>query len=232
MPLSKKVNISVGGGLREQLQYYHHINFGDLPPGYKVNTGQLWHRLMAHTNIELGKRTRMFTQISSTYRFINPNPLTQEIDQNKLSLHQVFVDHKFNQNWMVRFGRQEMSYGSYRLITLREGPNTILSFDAAVFKYKGKNINADVFAISPVISKKGVFDDQSFKDLAAGVYANSIATKSVSVDYYFLHFHSNRRQYNFVAGTESREIFGFRLFSKNKKMNYITYLSFKGSLKF
>ena len=84
---------------------------------------------MAHANVDVGQKARVFVQLSSTYRFLNPNPFTQEIDQNELSLHQAFIDYRLNKNWAARIGRQEMSYGSHRLITFREGPNTRLTFD-------------------------------------------------------------------------------------------------------
>lgn len=221
IPIAEQINISLGGEIREQIQRYNNINFGDVPPNYKTsNSWQVWHRLMVHANVDIEQRARVFIQLSSTYRFLNPNPLTTEIEQNELSLHQAFIDYRFNKLWMVRIGRQEMSYGSHRLITFREGPNTRLTFDAAILKYNNGKKRVDVFAISPVISQKGVFDDQSFKDVAIGVYANQKFTKALSIDYYLLHFHSKRRQYNFVAGTENREIIGFRLFSENPKTNY------------
>lgn len=221
IPIAGQVNISFGGEIREQLQRYNNINYGDVPPNYKTsNSWQLWHRLMVHANVDIGQRARVFLQLSSTYRFLNPNPLTPEIDQNELSLHQAFIDYRFNKLWMSRIGRQEMNYGSHRLITFREGPNTRLTFDAAVAKYNNGKRRIDVFAISPVISQKGVFDDQTFKDLTVGVYASERLAKKISIDYYLLHFLSSRRQYNFVAGTENREIVGIRLFSNNMKTNY------------
>ena len=205
IPVSRKVNISFGGEIREQLQYYKNINFGDVPPTYeKWSTWQLWHRLTAYTDIEVGKKTRLFTQLGSTYRLFNPNPLTPEIEQNELSLHQAFIDPHLNSRWMVRFGRQEISYGSHRLITFREGPNTRLTFDAAVIKYNRGKTRVDVIAISPVISNKGVFDDEKFKDIITGAYATEKFTKAFSADYYLLHFHSKRRQYSYVGGIENR----------------------------
>ncbi len=221
IPIAEEVKISFGGEIREQLQRYDNINFGDVPPDYKRSgTWQLWHRIMAHANIDAGQKARLFMQISSTCRFLNPNPLTAEIDQNVLSLHQAFVDYRFNKHWMTRTGRQEMSYGSHRLITFREGSNTRLTFDAAILKYNNGYRKVDVLAITPVISRKGVFDDQSFKELMIGFYATEKLTKRISIDYYLFHFYSKRRQYNFVGGTENREVAGFRLFSEDQNTNY------------
>lgn len=221
IPIAEQVNISFGGEIREQLQRYNNINFGDVPPNFKrSNSWQFWHRLMVHANVDIGQRARAFVQLSSTYRFLNPYPLTPEIDQNELSLHQAFIDYRFNKLWMARIGRQELSYGGHRLITFREGPNTRLTFDGAILKYNNGKRRVDVFAISPVISKKGVFDDQSLNDLTVGIYASENLAKKLSIDYYLLHFHSRRRQYNFIAGTKNREIVGVRLFSENPKTNY------------
>lgn len=215
------ITASFGGEAREQLQYYKNINFGDVPSTYeKSSTWQLWQRLMVHTNIESGKKTRIFAQLGSTYRFLNPNPLTPEIEQKELSLHQAFVDYRFNSKWLVRLGRQELSYGSHRLITFREGPNTRLTFDGGIVKYKNGKKSLDVFGLSPVISQKGVFDDQSFRDLIAGFYATERLPREISIDYYLIHFYSNRRKYNFVGGIENREVAGFRLFSESRKTNY------------
>ena len=220
--LSKRSNISFGGELREQFQYYNNPNFGDVPATFhKTNTMQVLQRAMVHTNIESGNHVRLFAQFGSTIRFFNPNPATPEIDENKLTLHQAFIDYHFQKSWMLRLGRQEISYASHRLLTFREGPNTRLSFDAAVIKYNSKKRKLDLFAMSPVISKTGVFDDQSFKDFIVGIYAsNQIVPKKFLVDFYFLNLNTNRRKYNFVAGKENRQSYGFRIFSENQKLNY------------
>jgi hypothetical protein len=137
--LGKKAYVSFGGELREQYLYFDHLNFGDVPAAFqKESTGQLWQRAMVHSNLEIGSNIRVFVQLNSTLRFINPNPITPEIDENQLSLHQAFVDYNFNKNWSLRAGRQELGYGSHRLITFREGPNTRMTFDAAMLKYKSE----------------------------------------------------------------------------------------------
>lgn len=222
IPLAKVVNVSLGGEIREQLQYYRNFNFGDPPSNpIKSETWQLWHRAMAHANIELGRRSRVFTQLGSTFRFLNKNPAIPEIDENHLSLHQLFGECKFSNTWLVRIGRQEMSYGNHRLITFREGPNTRLTFDAAVIKYISDKRKLDFIALSPLVSKKGVFDDGTFKDFIIGAYATEkLVPKRLLLDYYLLHFESERRKYNYKEGVDSRRVAGFRLFSQNSIANF------------
>ncbi len=215
-------NISFGGEVREQFQYYENQNFGDIPLTFsKVSTGQLWHRAMAHTNIEVGDKLRIFAQLGSTVRFLNPNPLTPEIDENQLSLHQAFIEYNFLKQVAARIGRQEISYGNNRLLTFREGPNTRLSFDAVILKYHAGKRKMDVFALTPVTSKPGIFDDKSFEDLLIGIYATeNIEADTYWMDYYFINFNSDRRVYNHIAGRENRQIYGIRFFTQKEKFNY------------
>lgn len=222
IPLTDRSDISFGGEVREQLQHYRHINFGDVPPEFSTSsTWQLMQRVLVHSNIEWNKHTRFFVQLGSTHRFLNRNPFTPEIDQNELSLQQAFVDYRYKTNWIARLGRQELSYGSHRLITFREGPNTRLTFDGAVVKFLSDKRTIDLFVLSPVIAKAGIFDDKVFQDLIAGVYiTEKIAPASFNLEYYFLNYVSSRRRYNFIAGKENRQIIGVRLFSNQPLLNY------------
>ena len=222
MKLHRRSTISIGGELREQLQYYRNINFGDLPPtSGKTTTWQLWQRVMVHANIGVSKNLRIFTQLGSTHRFINKNSLIPEIEQNDLSLHQAFIDYNHKSKLLLRIGRQELNYGSHRLITFREGPNTRLSFDGILLKYRSARRKIEVLAISPVISKKGVFDDQTFKDWITGMYVSeTFVPKWLNADYYAMNLYSKRRQYNFISGKENRQIAGIRFFSDKPILNY------------
>jgi Alginate export len=222
IPLGKNTFLSMGGELREVYQYFENQNFGDVPPTFKeVSTGQIWHRIMAHANLEIGADVRIFVQLNNTLRLFNPNPLTPEIDENVLSLHQAFVDWNVSKNWQLRLGRQEMGYGNNRILTFREGPNTRLTFDAAILKYKNAKRRFDILAVSPVISKQGAFDDESLKDFVLGVYAHEVVVpKKFLLDYYVLNFKSEQRKYNYVSGKEDRNSFGLRAFSQNSRFNY------------
>jgi hypothetical protein len=221
IPLGKNNSISFGGELREQFQVYNNTNFGDVPPTYSdTNINQLWHRLMVHSNIELGNHFRFFIQLNSTLRFFNNNPIVPEIDENQLSLHQAFAELKLT-NWNFRLGHQEMFYGNHRLITVREGPNTRQAFDGLVVKHKFKNGTIDLFAVSKVVSKQYVFDDQSMRDGLYGIYGTQyFSNHKLGLDYYLVDFQSKARMYNYQSGFEDRQTFGVRLFSNLKTINF------------
>jgi len=213
--------ISFGGELREQFQVYHNTNFGDVPPTFKdISSNQLWHRLMLHSNIEVGDQFRFFIQINNTLRLFNKNPVVPEIDENQLSLHQAFAELR-SSHWKLRLGRQELFYGNHRLLTVREGPNTRQAYDGLVAKRKFKNGGIDFFAVSKVISKQYVFDDQSLKEGLIGIYGTQyLSRRKLGLDYYVVNFQSRLRKYNYQPGFENRQTYGIRLFSNLKKVNF------------
>lgn len=213
--------ISFGGELREQFQIYRNINFGDVPPTYNnISANQLWHRFMLHSNIELGNRFRFFIQLNNTLRFLNNNPVVPEIEENQLSLHQAFAEIKLNY-WKFRLGRQELFYGNHRLLTVREGPNTRQAFDGLIVKRTFKNGAIDFFAVSKIISRQYVFDDQSFKEGLIGIYGTQLFSNlKMGLDYYAVNFQSRLRKYNYQTGFENRQTYGTRLFLKKKKVNF------------
>ena len=219
--LGKNNSISFGGELREQFQVYNNINFGDVPPTFQDDSAtQLWHRIMVHSNIELGNHFRFFIQLNSTLRFWNDNPIVPEIDENQLSLHQAFAELKYA-NCNIRLGYQEMYYGNHRLITVREGPNTRQAFDGLVIKHKFKNGVIDFFAVSKVVSKQYVFDDESMHDGLYGLYGTHyFSNHKIGLDYFLVDFQSKARKYNYQSGFEDRQTFGIRLFSNLKTINF------------
>jgi Alginate export len=220
IPLSNSALLSIGGDVREQVQRFDNQNFGDVPPNSEVNTTQLWHRIMVHGDLKLGKKARIFTQLNSTFRFFNPNPLI-EIDENQLGLHQAFLDLNLTDPLSIRVGRQELSYGNNRILTFREGPNNRLAFDAAVIKWQNSTFRVDVIAATPVFQKPKMGDDETFKEVITGVYATkTIVPKKLMLDFHTLYYKSNRIKYNLVAGDEKRVSMGTRLFSRNPKFNY------------
>jgi len=221
IPIGKNNFVTFGGELREQFQLYNNINFGDVPPTFQdISTNQLWHRLMVHSNIELGNHFRFFVQLNSTLRFLNDNPIVPEIDENQLSLHQAFAELKLT-NWNFRLGYQEMYYGNHRLITVREGPNTRQAFDGLVVKHKFKNGAIDLFAVSKVVSKQYVFDDESMHDGLYGIYGTQyFSNHKMGLDYFLVDFQSKARMYNYVSAFENRQTYGLRLFSNYKKVNF------------
>jgi Alginate export len=87
-------------------------------------------RHMAHVDVHYGKHFRTFIQLKSgieTFRYGGPRP----IDEKRLDFEAGFLDvcAGGEQDWIaLRVGRQELNYGSGRLVSVREGPNVRQSF--------------------------------------------------------------------------------------------------------
>lgn len=215
IPLSRKIDISFGGEIREQYQYFKNSNFGDLPPNADPDkNGHLWHRVMMHTNLEIGKEWQIFGQLNSTFA-INKTFLSPQVDENQLSLHQAFVDWRptFGKGMFIRIGRQEFGYGSQHVIAMREGPNTRLTFDAILTGYESKKINLYSFYARPVISQLGVFDDNKNTESIWSLYTVSKLPIG-SLDIYYLGYQSDENLYNYREGQETRHSVGTRYWIK------------------
>src|SRR6201995_2803916 len=91
---------------------------------------------MLYFDVHYGKHFRSFVELKSglnSYRTGGP----RQMDEKKLDFQVAFFEvGKGGDRNGVKFraGRQEMEYGSGRLIDVREGPNVRLSFDG--FKIK------------------------------------------------------------------------------------------------
>jgi hypothetical protein len=96
-----------------------------------IRTSFFLQRYMAHVDAHYGKHFRTFVQLKSgieTFRYGGPRP----IDEKRLDFNAGFLDVCVGaeRDWIAfRVGRQELNYGSGRLVAVREGPNVRQSFD-------------------------------------------------------------------------------------------------------
>ena len=204
-PLSsnKKTYISVGADFR--FQYFHSRNeqWGDAPfdtDGYALI------RCLPHADFHAGKYFRTFFQLQSSIAVsrILPSP----VDHNPVEVHQGFFDinndpAKSNRI-ILRVGRQELLYGSQRLLSTREGPNSRQSFDAGRTLLVFANNKLDLFYGHFVAAQKNAFDDGFNKKLRLwGAYfvSNKIPLLN-NIDCYYLGL--LKRNTTFNDGTVQR----------------------------
>jgi len=91
MPLGNSLNVSLGGEWREQYQNYTYANFGQFPASFTEESPHQWmHRMMLHADFRLRNSARIFVQLNNTTRSLNPNPITSQLDENQLAVHQWF----------------------------------------------------------------------------------------------------------------------------------------------
>src|SRR5580658_3174940 len=113
--------LTIGGEAREAFEQVGNDNWGK--QNY-TNTFFL-ERYMLHMDWHLGEYVRAYVQLKSgleSFRTGGPRP----IDEKKLDFEAAFLEvgNTNKKNWAVlRIGRQELNYGSGRLVSVREGPN-------------------------------------------------------------------------------------------------------------
>jgi hypothetical protein len=213
---------SAGGEVRYQYFKFKNEEWGDAP---EDDDGYLLNRLLLHGDLHLNNRLRFFGQLQSSIAVgrIDPSP----VEYNELELHQMFVDvmllNDSQQKLTLRAGRQELSYGSSRLISIREGPNNRQSFDGGKLFYVGRNFKADLFYSDYVVSRSGIFNDDFFtgKMKLGGAYMvfNKVPVLK-NVDIYYLGQRKNAAQWNDVAGREERHSVGSRIWGAARRWSY------------
>ncbi|WP_221392967.1 alginate export family protein [Dyadobacter sp. NIV53] len=213
--------VSFGGDVR--FQYYHVVNdeWGEQPDR---NYGYVFSRYLGHADFHAGKYFRAFLQLQSG--MANAKAATSPADENPLDLHQAFIDinlsGRSNSNFTIRLGRQELYYGSQRLISVREGPNTRHSFDGLKTTYTSQNQKTDFFFTHYVASKKGLFDDGFYKNTKLwGAYAvfNQVQLLQ-NVDLYYLGINKKTGIFDDGRGEELRHSGGTRIWGKTQDWRY------------
>jgi hypothetical protein len=116
---NRSIYLSVGGEIR--YEYAGKVDENWIAgQGYNYS---LLQRYSLNTNLQLGSRFRVFAQVNSGLENgskYGPVP----VDEDKLNIENLFAElkvwQKGDQSLSVRAGRQELNYGTGRLISVRE----------------------------------------------------------------------------------------------------------------
>ena len=222
IPLNKNWSLSVGGEIRYYYQNYQHVNFGEVPSNFKSDSpDQLLQRVMIHSSLSWRKGYRIFTQFNHTKRYLNQNPINNQVDEDLLAFHQLFLEIPISSKSVLRLGKQEEVFGAERLLASREGPNNRMTHAGIHFKYKQNNYSSDVFWVRPMTLTPGFLDDHLSSENLIGMYFSNVDFhQPFLVDFYSIYFQSPQREYLFRIGEEKRNTFGFRIFSKPGKWQF------------
>jgi len=220
--------VSLGGEVRERYEFVHDQGAGLPPANAEGDNGDLLQRYLLHADVHLGPYFRFFGQIVTGLeegRIGGPRP---DIDQDPFGFHQAFADFVLplaaeKDTLTARLGRQELEYGSGRLIDVRDGVNLRLSFDAARLLWHTGDWEVDGWWGRPVLNRLGVFDDIPDPARAFwGVYAVGplpLLPKG-NVDLYYLGFENKDAVYAQGPGYELRNTLGTRLWGRPLPWEY------------
>jgi hypothetical protein len=214
VPLNTEKNsyLSFGGEARYEYVDFNNEDWGRLNIGHN---NFLLQRYDLHADIHLGETFRIFAQLRSALQDGRING-PRGIDEDQLNIQNLFLDvnlyQKKDKKLTVRVGRQELDYGSGRLISVREGPNARLYFTGGKIMYSSSRFSIDGFAVMADTIYKGVFDNKMSKQLNLwGVYSKIIFPKAGNLDFYYLGIQKKESLFEEGIAPEKRHTIGTRL---------------------
>jgi len=214
IPLNKQKDfyMSLGGEARYEYVDFNNEDWGRLNIGHNNFFLQ---RYDLHADVHLGKTFRVFAQLRSALQDGRING-PRGIDEDQLNVQNLFLDvnlyQKEDKKLTVRAGRQELDYGSGRLISVREGPNARLYFTGAKIMYSSARFSIDGFAMMADTVYKGVFDNKPSKQINLwGAYSKIIFPKAGNLDLYYLGIQKKESLFEEGIAPEKRHTIGARL---------------------
>lgn len=205
--------LSFGGEIRQRYEFTNNPLFGEDPQDER---GVWLQRFTLHGDLRLGDHVRIFGQLLSgtgVGRAGGPSP----VDENRLALQNAFLEVEAPPSDGVsvgaRAGRQEMVFGSGRLIDVREGPNVRRTFDAGRAWVELGDWRVDGLAARPRDPERGIFDDRADRDKGIwGVYATGSPgwLPAGDLDLYYLGFRDENGGFFQGRDDELRHTLGAR----------------------
>jgi hypothetical protein len=200
--------------------------------------GSFWYRYMRETDLRLTRaddsyhmirsrfhadlwyrdRIRLFAEFLDARTFgqaLSPQPT----DVNHTDMLNLFADVKIanikDGPAYVRFGRQELLYGSQRLISTLDWVNTRRTFQGAKAFWRTPTLDLDAFWVRPMTTEANQFDNWDTKRDFFGVWGTYRPMKGQLVDLYFLSLLDDNQELAFrrtgMRGVSNTQTLGGRL---------------------
>lgn len=220
--------LSFGGEARLEADRAQNEDWGGRDVGTQVF---LLQRYQLHADLHLGKRVRIFGQLRSGLengRKTGP----RLIDEDQLNVQNFFVDlipyEGQGEKITVRLGRQELQYGSGRLIDVQEGPNLRLYFDGAKVAYSSARLKVDGFVMTNGGINTGVFDNPVSRKIGLwGVYGTWYASKKINIDLSYLGISRADARFDEGIANELRHTVAARFWNSGSGLVYNVEMSYQ-----
>lgn len=213
LPLDKNGSVyaSFGGEARAEYVDFNNEDWGRLNIGHN---DFLLQRYSLHTDVHLGSRVRVFAQLRSALQDGRKNG-PRGIDEDRLNVQNLFVDliawQREQKQVLFRLGRQELDYGSGRLISVREGPNARLYLTGAKAMYASARATVDAFVMMADTTYPGAFDNKPTKQINLwGGYSKIIFPAAGNLDVYYIGIRRDYSPYEEGTAKELRHTIGGR----------------------
>ncbi|HEY6556881.1 MAG TPA: alginate export family protein [Polyangiaceae bacterium] len=209
---------SWGGEFRERFEYLSARDFGKASDD---DDGYLLQRVMLHANLRLGRSVRAFGELQSGLQLDRDVPVRSDEDQ--LDLHQAFLDvgSGGTESLTLRAGRQELAFGSARLVSVRDRTNLRRTFDGARLIGQLGGWQMNLFALTPVLEEDGVFDNtRAGGQWFWGSYSAGALAAGLGLDLYYFGLREPDSPFNQGTARELRHSFGARLWGRAEAFDY------------
>jgi alginate export protein len=205
------------GELRERVESFDHA-------GWDPDAGRDWsllQKFMLFAELQLTPRVRVFAAVKSGLedgRNGGPRPT----DEDRLDIHEAFVEAGRATGPSLRVGRRELALGSQRLVSTRAGPNVRQAFDGASIAFRHGAWSLDTFALKPVRTDPGILDDDWDDDRTFwGAYSvRASPSRAHGIDLYYLGLDRKTARYDQGTAAERRHSAGTRLWGRPAAWDY------------
>lgn len=202
--------VDLGGQYRMRFQDEQNMR------GFGLNGNDdsfLLYRTRLFANVEVGENLRFYGEMldaASSYERFAP----RAIEENRVEMLNLFADLKLldldGGSLKFRGGRQELLYGSERLVSPLDWANTRRTFEGYKFFWAGEKWNIDAFYTRPVLVQARDFDSPSYQQEFFGTFSTYKGIKDQTLDFYWLGFENHLSPNRFLYQTFGSRWLGAR----------------------
>jgi hypothetical protein len=207
--LGSKWCFAFGAVMRERYEFLGHPDWGARPTD---GNGYLLHRLLAHADLTSSDDFRAFVELGGAGVY-GAKHRERPTDRDWFDLHQAYLEVSLESLPItLRGGRQELSYGSSRLVSVREEANVRRRFDGIRAILRTGLVQTDAILLRPVETDPGVFDDEPERgQWLWGAHATLALSSTISLDLYYLGLRRPDAVFNRGTALEVRHSIGARV---------------------
>jgi alginate export protein len=226
IPLTPDQNVwlSIGGQVRERGEYFDQFQFGASAP--KRSDGYLLSRFRLNADLHVTPYFRIYTEgkvALATDRELQGRNSTGFYDQADLfnGFADIMIPFGKQANVTLRGGRQELLFGSQRLVGPGDFTQVPHTFDGAQAIVRIADWTVTPFWTQAVIVDKYKFDKSSPDRQFYGLYTTAPAhLLPMNLDLYYLGANNRTAAFNSTTGRENRHTLGLRTWGKIGQTNW------------
>jgi Alginate export len=214
------VYLTLGGQVRERLEYFSQFQFGSSEP--EQSDGYLLSRIMLSVDLHVTRHFRLFVEGKSslaTDRDLQGEDSNGFVDE--IDLQNAFIDATIpfgeRSSLRLRGGRQELLFGAQRLVSPLDWSNVRRTFDGGSGIVKLQDWTVTPFWASLVTVRQYQFNEFSDAKQLFGIYATGpVPGLPIRADLYWLGVNNETATFNDTAGRERRHTLGTRAWGQVK----------------